>query len=80
MVFGDKNCCDLRYYWLGEDLWALFFWHLRRWAMAYGLARWKIRLLAIARQTALTPAQVLLAWAIQRGTAVLTTAKTLDHC
>ena len=34
--------------------------------------------LAIARQTSLTPAQVLLAWAIQRGTAVLTTAKTLD--
>jgi len=31
--------------------------------------------LAIARQTSLTPAQVLLAWAIQRGTAVLTTAK-----
>jgi alcohol dehydrogenase (NADP+) len=35
--------------------------------------------LAIARQAALTPAQVLLAWAIQRGTAVLTTAKTLDR-
>jgi aldehyde reductase len=35
--------------------------------------------LAIARQTSLTPAQVLLAWAIQRGTAVLTTAKTLDR-
>ena len=35
--------------------------------------------LAIARQTFLTPAQVLLAWAIQRGTAVLTTAKTLDR-
>ncbi|HEY3860760.1 MAG TPA: hypothetical protein VGO59_02640 [Verrucomicrobiae bacterium] len=34
--------------------------------------------LAIARQTSQTPAQVLLAWAIQRGTAVLTTAKTLD--
>src|SRR6266403_694937 len=32
-----------------------------------------------ARQTSLTPAQVLLAWAIQRGTAVLTTAKTLDR-
>lgn len=31
--------------------------------------------LAIARQTNLTPAQVLLAWGIQRGTAVLTTAK-----
>jgi aldehyde reductase len=30
--------------------------------------------LAIARQTSLTPAQVLLAWGIQRGTAVLTTA------
>src|SRR5271155_213191 len=29
--------------------------------------------LAIARQTSLTPAQVLLAWGIQRGTAVLTT-------
>src|SRR6266436_3201668 len=36
-------------------------------------------ILAIARQTSLTPAQVLLAWAIQRGTAVLTTAKTLDR-
>jgi alcohol dehydrogenase (NADP+) len=35
--------------------------------------------LAIARQTSLTPAQVLLAWAIQRGTAVLTTAKTPDR-
>jgi aldehyde reductase len=35
--------------------------------------------LAIAKQTSLTPAQVLLAWGIQRGTAVLTTAKTLDR-
>jgi len=35
--------------------------------------------LAIAQQTSLTPAQVLLAWGIQRGTAVLTTAKTLDR-
>jgi alcohol dehydrogenase (NADP+) len=35
--------------------------------------------LAIARQASLTPAQVLLAWAIQRGTAVLTTAKTLER-
>jgi alcohol dehydrogenase (NADP+) len=35
--------------------------------------------LAIARQTSLTPAQVLLAWAIQRGTAVLTTPKTPDR-
>lgn len=35
--------------------------------------------LAIAQQASLTPAQVLLAWAIQRGTAVLTTAKTLDR-
>jgi aldehyde reductase len=35
--------------------------------------------LAIARQASLTPAQVLLAWAIQRGTAVLTTAKTPDR-
>jgi len=33
----------------------------------------------IARQTSQTPAQVLLAWAIQRGTAVLTTAKTLER-
>jgi diketogulonate reductase-like aldo/keto reductase len=33
--------------------------------------------LAITRQTSLTPAQVLLARGIQRGTAVLTTAKTL---
>lgn len=32
--------------------------------------------LAIARQTSQTPAQVLLAWAIQRGTAVLTTSKS----
>jgi aldehyde reductase len=36
-------------------------------------------ILAIARQSSLTPAQVLIAWAIQRGTAVLTTAKTLDR-
>jgi aldehyde reductase len=35
--------------------------------------------LAIARQTSLTPAQVLLAWGIQRGTAILTTAKTLER-
>src|SRR3984957_8146812 len=35
--------------------------------------------LAIARQTSLTPAQVLLAWGIQRGTAVLTTSKALDR-
>jgi aldehyde reductase len=35
--------------------------------------------LAIARQTSQSPAQVLLAWGIQRGTAVLTTAKTLDR-
>jgi aldehyde reductase len=35
--------------------------------------------LAIARQTGLTPAQVLLAWAIQRGTATLTTTKTLER-
>ena len=35
--------------------------------------------LAIAQQASLTPAQVLLAWAIQRGTAVLTTAKSLDR-
>jgi alcohol dehydrogenase (NADP+) len=35
--------------------------------------------LDIARQASLTPAQVLLAWGIQRGTAVLTTAKTLDR-
>ena len=33
----------------------------------------------IARQASLTPAQVLLAWGIQRGTAILTTAKTLDR-
>ena len=36
-------------------------------------------ILSIARRTSLTPAQVLLAWAIQRGTAVLTTAKTPDR-
>ena len=30
----------------------------------------------IARRTGNTPAQVLLAWAVQRGTALLTTAKT----
>ena len=35
--------------------------------------------LDIARQTSLTPAQVLLAWGIQRGTAILTTAKTLER-
>jgi len=34
---------------------------------------------SIARQASLTPAQVLLAWGIQRGTAILTTAKTLDR-
>ena len=35
--------------------------------------------LAIAQQTSLTPAQVLLAWAIQRGTAILTTSKTPER-
>ncbi len=35
--------------------------------------------LAIGRRTSLTPAQVLLAWGIQRGTAILTTAKTLER-
>ena len=35
--------------------------------------------LAIARQSSQTSAQVLLAWGIQRGTAVLTTAKTLER-
>ena len=35
--------------------------------------------LAIAKQTSLTPAQVLLAWGIQRGTAVLTTTKNLER-
>ncbi len=33
----------------------------------------------IARQNSLTPAQVLLAWGIQRGTAILTTAKTPER-
>ncbi|GHO79295.1 hypothetical protein KSD_70660 [Ktedonobacter sp. SOSP1-85] len=33
-------------------------------------------ILAIAKEVNQTPAQILLAWAIQRGTAVLTTAKT----
>jgi aldehyde reductase len=36
-------------------------------------------ILAIAHQVNKTPAQVLLAWAIQRGTAVLTTPKTPDR-
>ena len=35
--------------------------------------------LAIAQQTSLTAAQVLLAWAIQRGTALLTTSKTPER-
>jgi alcohol dehydrogenase (NADP+) len=35
--------------------------------------------LAIAQRTSLTPAQVLLAWAIQRGTAILTTSKTPER-
>jgi diketogulonate reductase-like aldo/keto reductase len=33
----------------------------------------------IARRAGKTPAEVLLAWAVQRGTALLTTAKTLDR-
>ena len=36
-------------------------------------------ILAIAQRVGRTPAQVLLAWAIQRGTAVLTTPKTPDR-
>jgi alcohol dehydrogenase (NADP+) len=35
--------------------------------------------LAIAQRASLTPAQVLLAWAIQRGTALLTTSKTPER-
>ncbi|WP_263355103.1 aldo/keto reductase [Acidicapsa acidisoli] len=35
--------------------------------------------LAIAAQVGKTPSQVLLAWAVQRGTALLTTAKTADR-
>jgi alcohol dehydrogenase (NADP+) len=35
--------------------------------------------LAVAKRVGKTPAQVLLAWAIQRGTAVLTTPKTKAH-
>jgi len=35
--------------------------------------------LAVAQRTSLTPAQVLLAWAIQRGTALLTTSKTPER-
>jgi aldehyde reductase len=35
--------------------------------------------LSVAKKTSLTPAQVLLAWAIQRGTALLTTSKTPDR-
>ena len=35
--------------------------------------------LAIANRSSLTPAQVLLAWAIQRGTALLTTSKTPER-
>ena len=36
-------------------------------------------ILAIATQVGQTPAQVLLAWAVQRGTALLTTPKTADR-
>jgi aldehyde reductase len=36
-------------------------------------------ILSIAQKTSLTPAQVLLAWGIQRGTAILTTAKNPDR-
>ncbi len=35
--------------------------------------------LSIAQKTSLTPAQVLLAWGIQRGTAILTTARNPDR-
>ena len=35
--------------------------------------------LAVAAQVGKTPAQVLLAWAVQRGTALLTTARTADR-
>jgi alcohol dehydrogenase (NADP+) len=34
---------------------------------------------AIAAQVGKTPAQVLLAWAVQRGTALLTTPRTADR-
>ena len=36
-------------------------------------------ILSIAEKLRKTPAQVLLAWAVQRGTAVLTTPKTADR-
>jgi aldehyde reductase len=35
--------------------------------------------LAVSKRVGKTPAQVLLAWAIQRGTALLTTPKTQAH-
>ncbi|HEX4139198.1 MAG TPA: aldo/keto reductase [Candidatus Methylacidiphilales bacterium] len=34
---------------------------------------------SVAKQTGLTPAQVLIAWGIQRGTAILTTARKLER-
>ena len=36
-------------------------------------------ILAVAKRIGKTPAQVLLAWAIQRGTALLTTPKSKAH-
>jgi alcohol dehydrogenase (NADP+) len=36
-------------------------------------------ILAVARRVNQTPAQVLLAWAVQRGTAVLTTPRTPER-
>src|SRR5580704_6871714 len=69
--------CLRRSCWNSVNRKALFFWPL-----GHGIRPGPLEdpaVLAIARQTTLTPAQVLLAWGIQRGTAVLTTAKTLDR-
>jgi aldehyde reductase len=52
---------------------------LRHWVTEYDLAHLKIRQFWPSPGKPSDPSPGLLAWAIQRGTAVLTTAKTLDR-
>jgi len=48
---------------------------MRRWDMGWSPNYWKIPwITSIAQRVHKTPAQVVLAWAVQRGTALLTTS------
>jgi alcohol dehydrogenase (NADP+) len=71
--------CLRRSCWSSASRRASFFWPLRHWVMEYDLAPGRSGSSGHRPANLSDPAQVLLAWAIQRGTAVLTTAKTLER-